>query len=100
MGHLKQLVPNAVVDGLVRVDVFESLNGRLVVNEFESLEARFNSASTDDELCMCILLFTIIAASTFSKGLVTTASSESLFFELASWNISSHHSRTLLTVHS
>jgi hypothetical protein len=37
--HIK--CPYAILDGLVRVDIFENQNNRLLVNEFESLEAMF-----------------------------------------------------------
>ena len=38
---LKRGCPGAITDGIIRVDIFQSLNeeGRLVVNEFESLDA-------------------------------------------------------------
>ena len=35
--------PWMIVDGLMRVDVFEAQDGRLVVNEFESLEAQYEA---------------------------------------------------------
>lgn len=38
----KQTIP-LISDGLFRVDIFETINGSLVVNEFESLEADFPS---------------------------------------------------------
>ena len=36
-------MPYALVDGLCRVDIMQRSNGRLVVNEFESLEATYGS---------------------------------------------------------
>jgi hypothetical protein len=41
IGILKRANPHAILDGLVRVDIFQLEDGRLVVNEFESLEACF-----------------------------------------------------------
>jgi len=45
---LKAACPEAIVDGLVRVDIFEMSDGRLVVNEFESFEALFQNGTEDD----------------------------------------------------
>ena len=56
MTILKTMVEAAVVDGLVRVDLLQCRDGRLVVNEFESLEARFNSGKVQDEMEMAALL--------------------------------------------
>ena len=39
--QLKRNCPYAIVDGLFRVDVMQMRSGRLVVNEFESLEANY-----------------------------------------------------------
>jgi len=39
---LKQRDPNFIADGLVRVDIFCNGQGRLVVNEIESLEANYS----------------------------------------------------------
>lgn len=36
---LSQKCPSAILEGLVRVDIFQRANGQLVVNEFESFEA-------------------------------------------------------------
>ena len=33
------MVPEAIVEGLIRVDIFKRKDGKLVVNEFESFEA-------------------------------------------------------------
>jgi hypothetical protein len=38
---------DVVVDGLVRVDLFKNNEGNIVVNEFESLEARYFSSSQE-----------------------------------------------------
>jgi len=49
---LKATTPYAITDGLFRVDIFQTLSGQLVVNEFESLEADFGcriSGATDFE---------------------------------------------------
>ena len=45
---LKAACPEASVDGLVRVDIFEMSDGPLVVNEFESFEALFQNGTEDD----------------------------------------------------
>lgn len=44
--RLKAAVPSFLSDGLVRVDIFCTLSGKLVVNEFESLEAAFHCAAS------------------------------------------------------
>jgi hypothetical protein len=36
-------VPHAILNGLVRVDLMQLADGRIVVNEFESLEANYGS---------------------------------------------------------
>jgi len=45
---LKENCPAALLDGLVRVDFFENAKGLWVVNEFESLEARYESTAEND----------------------------------------------------
>jgi hypothetical protein len=40
----------AILDGLVRVDIFKSNQGQLVVNEFESLDAEYASTDLNAEL--------------------------------------------------
>ena len=50
LGELKVRQPQSLLDGLVRVDVFNSSNNGLVVNEFESLEANFYSKQHLNEL--------------------------------------------------
>jgi hypothetical protein len=47
---LRSSSPYAITDGLFRVDIFQTLSGQMVVNEFESLEADYGckpSGSTD-----------------------------------------------------
>ena len=39
--------PTAIVDGMIRVDIFQRKDGKFVVNEFESFEADFNPAGND-----------------------------------------------------
>jgi hypothetical protein len=39
--HAKKQLPELLSEGLFRVDVFKRVDGSLVVNEFESLEAGF-----------------------------------------------------------
>lgn len=39
--------PFAITDGLLRVDVFQDVNGNLVVNEIESLDAEYGCSSYD-----------------------------------------------------
>ena len=45
ISHLDELF---ILDGIVRVDIFKANDGRLVVNELESLEADFYSKSSND----------------------------------------------------
>lgn len=47
---LRKNCPQSITDGLVRVDVMSFSDGRFVVNEFESLEANFNSKVHGNEL--------------------------------------------------
>ena len=47
--ELASVYPNALVDSLMRVDVFQTKTGTLVVNEFESLEADHHSPHSDLE---------------------------------------------------
>ena len=35
-------VPCAITDGLFRVDIFQNIHGKLIVNEFESLDANYD----------------------------------------------------------
>ena len=43
--RLSTEVPAAILDSLVRVDIFRRKNGSLVVNEFESFEADHHTSS-------------------------------------------------------
>jgi hypothetical protein len=47
---LKQRDPNFIADGLVRVDIFCNAQGRLVVNEIESLEANYSKQPLELEM--------------------------------------------------
>jgi hypothetical protein len=47
IAELKQQCPAAIVNGLVRVDVFKNAQSSYVVNEFESLEAQYQSVSAE-----------------------------------------------------
>ena len=40
---LRAAVPFAITDGLFRIDIFQTASGQMVVNEFESLEAAYES---------------------------------------------------------
>jgi hypothetical protein len=44
---LRNAIPYAITDALIRVDIFQSKKG-LVVNEFESLEATFYSVKDEE----------------------------------------------------
>jgi hypothetical protein len=44
---LRNAIPYAITDALIRVDIFQSKKG-LVVNEFESLEATFNRVKDEE----------------------------------------------------
>jgi hypothetical protein len=44
--------PNALVDSIMRVDVFQTMTGKLVVNEFESLEADHHCNSGLDKIAV------------------------------------------------
>ena len=43
VSHLSTTCPCFISDGLVRVDVFQTMHNRFVVNEIESLEANYSS---------------------------------------------------------
>lgn len=45
---LREKCPEALVDGLVRVDIMVNDNGSMIVNEFESLEAGHQPSSRDE----------------------------------------------------
>ena len=44
MRRLVKALPYVISDGLFRVDIFQTADGRLVVNEFESLDANFDGS--------------------------------------------------------
>lgn len=46
---LKRACPNSIADGILRVDIFQTVDGCLVVNEFESLEACTYATSAKKE---------------------------------------------------
>ena len=46
---LKAWNPDSIVHGLMRVDVMQSSNGNLVLNEFESFEANYYSSNHSEE---------------------------------------------------
>ena len=53
---LKTRCPEFVSDGLVRVDIFQTTEGKLVVNEVESFDANFTSCRGEEEaLTQCFL---------------------------------------------
>lgn len=53
--QLKLQDPSFICEGLVWVDIFCTESGKLVVNEFESLEAAYNK-SFKDELILSVAL--------------------------------------------
>lgn len=53
---LKSGFPGFITEGLVRVDVFETMAGDLVVNEFESLDAAYYSTQIEDEMKVKVYL--------------------------------------------
>ena len=46
MERFQSAAPFAITDGLFRVDIFQTLSGKMVVNEFESLDAAYDTVST------------------------------------------------------
>ena len=48
--------PAAIVDGLIRVDIFQRNDGKFVVNEFESFEADFNPSGSHRDNLKCKLI--------------------------------------------
>ena len=48
--------PAAIVDGMIRVDIFQRKDGKFVVNEFESFEADFNPSGNRKEYLKCQLI--------------------------------------------
>ena len=45
IAKLRETAPYAITDGLFRVDIFQNIAGKMVVNEFESLDAGYGSLS-------------------------------------------------------
>jgi len=43
IGTFRLNAPFAITDGLFRVDVFQDVTGKMVVNEFESLDANYSA---------------------------------------------------------
>ena len=43
--RLRSAAPFAITDGLFRVDIFQTAAGKMVVNEFESLDAEYQSST-------------------------------------------------------
>jgi hypothetical protein len=54
---LKAAWPASLTDGLFRVDIFQTAEGKLVVNEFESLEADYATSSITDTAVVTDFLF-------------------------------------------
>lgn len=54
---LAKACPFAILDGLVRVDIFRNKAGQLVVNEFESLEADFAHNKKDGDVFTALSLY-------------------------------------------
>jgi hypothetical protein len=48
INELQRNCRHAILDGLVRVDIFKNGSGKFVVNEFESLDADYNHAEEGD----------------------------------------------------
>jgi hypothetical protein len=44
IAQLRLAAPFAITDGLFRVDIFQTAAGKMVVNEFESLDAEYQSS--------------------------------------------------------
>ena len=44
--RFRAAAPFAITDGLFRVDIFQTITGKLVVNEFESLDAEYQSTTS------------------------------------------------------
>lgn len=61
LAKFRETAPYAVTDGLFRVDIFQTIAGQLVVNEFESLDAGYvsvskNSLGVDYQSLTCAFL--------------------------------------------
>jgi hypothetical protein len=52
--HLKENCPHAIVDGLIRVDIFQTADDppRLIVNEYEGMEARYCTSGKNSKIEM------------------------------------------------
>lgn len=48
--ELEKCCPEAITDGLLRVDIFQNVENKLVVNEFESLEANISCKNINKQL--------------------------------------------------
>jgi len=48
-------VPFAITDGLFRVDIFQNRQGKLVVNEFESLDANYDGGANCESVTKTFL---------------------------------------------
>jgi len=44
--RFRAAAPFAITDGLFRVDIFQTITGKMVVNEFESLDAEYQSTTS------------------------------------------------------
>ena len=44
--RFRAAAPFAITDGLFRVDIFQTVTGKMVVNEFESLDAEYQSSTS------------------------------------------------------
>jgi len=44
--RFRAAAPFAITDGLFRVDIFQTISGKMVVNEFESLDAEYQSTTS------------------------------------------------------
>jgi hypothetical protein len=52
VSHLSTTCPSFISDGLVRVDVFQTMHNRFVVNEIESLEANYSATFPIDQFTL------------------------------------------------
>lgn len=50
VSELEKCCPEAITDGLLRVDIFQTVENKFVVNEFESLEANISCKSMNKQL--------------------------------------------------
>ena len=61
LAKFRETAPYAITDGLFRVDIFQTIAGQMVVNEFESLDAGYvsvskNSLGVDYQSLTCTFL--------------------------------------------